>query len=239
MLRKIKILIPQIIKDPIKVLFGRISFLHFRLKYLSDTSSSHAQHLEDLALLALQNKKSEGFYIDIGANHPEKINNTKLFYDMGWNGINIEPNPNLIEAFKLSRTRDINLNLGISPLNGSLTFYVLDDDTFSSFNKDFIDDITKRTSRKLVAEYEVKTMPLKEIISTYAKDKSIDFISVDVEGYDLEVLKSNDWDLYRPKFIILELVHNESRLLDYVKSIDYKVVYKNECNSIFKDARVK
>ena len=83
---------------------------------------SYSENHEDIILAGFFNKNIRGFYVDVGANHPEDKSITKLFYDMGWDGINIEPIPRLYKLFEKQRTRDINLNIGISDQPGRLTF---------------------------------------------------------------------------------------------------------------------
>lgn len=83
---------------------------------------SYAQNREDIILSGFFDINKKGFYVDIGAFHPEEDSVTKIFYDKGWQGINIEPNPRLYRLFEKSRKEDINLNIGISDKEGELLF---------------------------------------------------------------------------------------------------------------------
>src|SRR5262245_13271448 len=85
---------------------------------------SYAQNREDLYLYALLGD-GPGFYVDVGANHPTHDSVTQFFYDRGWHGINIEPNSELLRQFEALRPGDINLNLGISDHDGSMTLRVI------------------------------------------------------------------------------------------------------------------
>lgn len=96
--------------------------------------NSHSQAREDLIIDKLL-KKTNGFYIDIGANHPTKINNTYRFYKKGWRGINIEPDVNNYKLFSSIRGEDVNLNCGLSDRNEILVFYIFERDVLSTFSK--------------------------------------------------------------------------------------------------------
>lgn len=181
----------------------------------------------------LKNKK-EGIYIDIGANDPNHWNNTKYFYNKGWSGINIEPNPELFSKLSKFRPRDINLNIGMGPKKGALKFYKMSDDKISTFDAATIPEF-ERAGHKVIETLELPVLPLKDIFEKYYPDKKVDFISVDVEGFDLEVLKSNDWSKYRPVFVILEILRGKEDLIDYMSSINYSMAYNNWTNGIFLD----
>ncbi|MDR2831144.1 MAG: FkbM family methyltransferase [Methanobrevibacter sp.] len=81
---------------------------------------SFSEDKEDLILLSFLDKIKNGFYIDVGANDPYADSVTKLFYDLGWNGINIEPLPYMYNKLCEDRPKDINLNIGISNKKGQL-----------------------------------------------------------------------------------------------------------------------
>lgn len=194
----------------------------------------YSQYGEDIILSKFLRRTKNGFYIDIGANHPTLLSNTKYFYEKGFRGINIEPNPNLIENFYVQRPEDINLNVGISPTDGELTFYILEADTLSTFNPEAAKESCNAYKTKITEEIKIKTIPLVKIIEKHASAKTIDFMSIDTEGYDLEVLQSNDWKKYRPRFVIIEVNRDSKNILDFMLDNKYKAVYKNHTNCIFK-----
>lgn len=164
---------------------------------------SYSQKYEDIIIDRLLKFKKRGFYIDIGANDPDNLNNTKRFYNKGWYGINIEPNPILFKKLQLSRNRDLNLNIGISNHQHRLLFHIFDPHTLSTFSKKQA-DIYELNGNKITKKTSIKTFQLKEVFKKYVKNKKIDFISIDTEGYDMLVLKSNDWSKYKPMVICIE-----------------------------------
>jgi len=202
-------------------------------KYRRFFLRSYSQYGEDLMLDKLLNYKENGFYIDIGANDPIILNNTKKFYDKGWTGINIEPHLGCFKRIKFLRKKDINLNLGISDKKGKLTFYLMNASTLSTFNKEEMQDNVK-AGFKLIKTVKIPVLTLGDIFEKYVGDRKIDFLSLDVEGHDYEVLKGNNWNKYRPNLIVIEINH-DSRLLNFLKNQRYKEVYRNNCNAILKD----
>ena len=100
---------------------------------------SYAQNREDIILSAFFPDLNDGFYVDVGANHPISDSVTKLFYDKGWRGINIEPIKSLHKKLEKDRPEDINLAVGVSSKNGTAKFSEFDIDGLSTFS----DEMTK------------------------------------------------------------------------------------------------
>ena len=125
----IKSVLPPVIYDSIKKPITPPQ------KFVSKEIGSFSQYNEDLLVDVLLNCKKNGFYVDVGANNPSILSNTKRFYDRGWKGINIEPNPELYKEFVLERKRDVNLNIGVGNSSDKLPFYVMSANTLSSFDK--------------------------------------------------------------------------------------------------------
>ena len=101
--------------------------------------SNYGQMDEDKVISGLFNNKKTGFFVDIGANHPYKINNTYKFYLKGWRGINIEPISENVKLLKKYRPKDKTLQIGISDKRGFLTFYQFNDHVLSTFSKKLAD----------------------------------------------------------------------------------------------------
>lgn len=180
------------------------------LYYFFGFKLTYSQAGEDL-ILSIFLKHKKGFYVDIGANHPNKLNNTSLFYKRGWRGINIEPNPQKIKLFYKKRKSDINLNIGISENDQILNFYIFKEDTLSTFSKNEYEKYEKMGHR-VTKIIKIQTYKLSSVLKKYIpKNTEIDFFSIDTEGLDYQVLESNDWNLFKPKYVIIET-------LEYKKS---------------------
>jgi FkbM family methyltransferase len=216
-------------------MFNKIIHKIFGVRFISSQCS------EDLIIEALLPLKKNGFYVDVGANHPIKYNNTLLFHNKGWTGINIEPKPSKKWLFKILRHKDVNLNVGIGPERSEMDFYIFDESTLNTFDKNSSEEFQK-IGHKLLKVIKIPILPLKEILSKYAKDTEIDLMSVDTEGFDMEVLKSNDWKKFRPHFVILETLEyraeNMGKKLNsvfdpYMETVGYKKVADTYINSIY------
>jgi len=203
--------------------------------YVAPFLHSYSQYHEDLIVQSIFRSLENGFYVDVGANHPSILSNTKMFYDRGWHGINIEPNPLLLESFSKERPRDINLNIGISDECGEMDFYRMSADTLSTFSKKSAIDSQGTYKEKIVDVIRVNVKPLSSVLEEYCSSKAIDFMSIDVEGYDLIVLKSNNWDLFRPKILVIEINQDEGDIVRFIESVGYEIAYKNHTNALFVD----
>lgn len=165
--------------------------------------ASYSQGGEDLVIDRLLGGRSEGFYVDVGANDPWRFSNTARFYKRGWKGINVEPDPIVYERLAAARSRDINLNLGVGCADGELPFYHFFPDTFSTFST----EQAARSQEKGLELVETLAIPvsrLDDLLSEHLGEREIDFLSVDVEGTELDVLLSNDWERFRPVVIVVE-----------------------------------
>ncbi len=196
-----------------------------------------AQGGEDATLLALFREKIEkketGFFVDIGAYHPVLHSNTYLFYRENWNGINIDARPGSMLEFEKKRPKDINLELGVGLISENKTFYqVKIQATMNSFSKENI--LLNGISENDISTSELKIDTLSTILLKHLpKGKKIDFLSVDVEGFDMEVLQSNDWNKFVPSVIIVEIACKKlSELIEhpiskYLEVHGYELVAKN------------
>jgi FkbM family methyltransferase len=203
--------------------------------FISPCLKSYSQFHEDLIIDFIMDFKEKGFYIDIGANDPILDSNTKRFYDRGWTGINIEPGRDSFEKLCLSRPKDINLNIGIGPMNGNVTFYqVIENPQVSSFDKE-LSKIAAEKSGWTIKEIEIEVCQIVDVFERYVNDKHVDFMSVDAESLDLEVLQGNNWTRFRPTILIVEIDKRYKKIIDYMLQCDYMLIYNNEYNGIFVD----
>jgi len=166
----------------------------------SSILTTYAQYNEDIVLLALLHDVKNGFYVDVGANYPVVDSVTKLFYDRGWQGINIEPIPTLYAQLKKLRTRDINLQCGVGDSPSTKVFHEI---VHVPGQSSFGSKVDKTQEYK---EYEVTIRTLASILEEH-KVSHIDFLKIDVEGFEYEVVKGNDWTKYRPEVICIEANH--------------------------------
>jgi FkbM family methyltransferase len=163
---------------------------------------SFSQFGEDIFLSHFFAAQRSGFYVDVGALHPAHMSNTLLLYRAGWRGINIEPDPEGVRLFRRYRPRDINLELAISSDEGAADFVVAG--AFSGLKGS---TYLWGTARSRVIQ--VTTRRLASVLDEYLPEKTeIDFLCVDCEGHDREILLSNDWQRYRPRLVAAE-AHSE------------------------------
>ena len=166
---------------------------------------SYAQNGEDIILNRVFMGKKNGFYIDVGAGKPNDDSVTKVFYDLGWRGINIEPHPENFHLLDKERKRDINLNIGIANKNDTRPFYLLKTNNswgLSSFDELCIQGLSVEDYDKI----SIKTKRLTNVIDDFADNRIIDFLKIDVEGYEYEVLSSINFEKYKPRIVVIESV---------------------------------
>jgi len=181
-----------------------------RLKFtvLRDYSTrSYSQEGEDMILRRIFEGERKGFYVDIGAHHPKRFSNTYYFYKQGWRGINIDATPGSMRAFNKSRPTDINIEAPVSRTRQTLTFYMFDEPALNGFSKQLSEQRSANgQAYKIIRTIDIETVTLSEILSKHLpKGQLIDFMSIDVEGLDYDVLLSNDWSRFRPKIILVEI----------------------------------
>ncbi len=162
---------------------------------------SYAQNLEDVMLYRALKHVERGFYIDVGAQHPVIYSVTKAFYDRGWRGINVEPNPEYFQLLREERPKDINLNTAVGTYKGKVVFYEVLHTGLSSVNKDYADLAAK-------AGYEVQryTVPCTTLDAICAKHKvdTVQFLNIDVEGAEKAVLEGFAFTKIRPWVVVIE-----------------------------------
>ena len=221
-------------------MYGPFVFIQFALRefylllWMQGVKNSYSQRGEDIVIDHLLKHKKIGFYIDVGANDPIRFSNTNRFYKRGWYGINIEPDPICFEKIRSARSKDVNLNIGIGTSHKKFYFYKFFPDTLSTFSKDAAKNYIQK-GFELVNKIKIEVRKLSDIIDTYCRNTPIDFISIDTEGYDLVVLKSNDWKRFRPKLVCIEAGLKNSEVTEYLQKNGYNEVFNNGLNKIFVD----
>src|SRR3546814_544200 len=199
------------------------------------TLVSYSQNQEDIILWRALCHVTEGFYIDVGANDPIDDSVTKLFYDRGWNGINIEPDPVYFAKLTEERPRDHNLSCAAGELDGTTVFY--DVDTRGWSTSDAIVG-QQYVTREIAKEREVKKLTLDTIIATQEPGE-IHFLKIDVEGAEAEVLKGLSLNNNRPWVIVIESldpITKESRAKEWESRLlahNYTLVYFDCLNNYY------
>ncbi len=207
---------------------------------------SYSQEGEDTLLARFfENKKGFGFYIDVGAHHPQRFSNTYCFYKKGWSGINIDAMPGCMKAFDRDRERDLNLEAAVSDKEEILTYYIFNEPALNGFHKELSRGRDKNGGYFITGTREIKTVKLSDILDRHShRFKEIDFLSVDVEGLDLQVLKSNNWDKYRPAIVMTEDLDNftidekgKSQVVGFLEKTGYRLYAKTVNTLFFIDAQ--
>ena len=185
---------------------------------------SYAQNFEDVMLWrALKNIKN-GFYIDVGANDPIELSVTKWFYDQGWTGINIEPSKEYYDKLCADRPKDINVCKGAGEVESQVHFYEFPDTGLSTVDKEIAQNNIKLGFK--VHEIDIEITTLRKLCETYALNKAIHFLKIDVEGGEGSVLRGMDFKKFRPWILVIEATLPLSQTLsiewdEYVKEQGY------------------
>ena len=211
--------------------------------YVVSYSQTGEDQIIELFLLA---KGITNFnYLDIGANHPTKLNNTYRFYEQGYSGVCIEPDPNLFKKLLRKRKRDICLNVGISGVKAeSGKFFIMDNPVLNTFSQTEAQEIERNGQAKIVESIRVPLKTPEQIIDEYFEGKSPVFVNLDVEGLDEEILVNFPFHKYRPSLFCIETVHftmdasseKRTQIMDLMKANRYKIFADTYINTIFVDA---
>ncbi len=209
-----------------------IRWRRYRNKIANRPVISYAFQGEDMILRRLLGHLRVGFYVDIGACYPILMSNTYWFYRRGWSGLNVDARPGSMRWFRILRRRDINIESAVSNSSGKATFFLSDSDRHT-------DSLTAAAHH----EYSivVDQITVADLLnSNLAPDQLINFMSIDVEGHDLEVLQSNDWSVWRPQYVAVEQLGTDSLeevLHDpttvFMASVGYRPIAANGLTCIF------
>ena len=188
---------------------------------------SYSQFGEDLWLADRFADQVNGFYVDVGAYDPFNASNTLLLYRKGWCGINVEPDPDALRQFQRFRGRDVNVGVAISSHDGDASFV-----RAGSFSG--LDDPDRLWQGPTADRLIVRTRRLEDVLEEYRPAGEIDLLDVDVEGRDLDVLHSNDWERFRPLIVLIE--HHPGAPFDprpFLSEIGYRLTRKFELTYAF------
>ena len=185
-------------------------------------------------------KKNIGFFVDVGAYHPLELSNTYLLYKRGWNGINIDISSLSVDYFNYIRPDDININIAVAEKKSIKTiFYQKKKSPLNTLN-------FKLASKHFSLNFKKKKIKSDTLTSIIDKTKfkgiKINFLNIDAEGGDFEVLKSLNFKKYKPKLICVETVDsfNSSKkeikkniIYKFLNQKKYKLVWSGHFSHIF------
>ncbi len=231
----------------IKKLIKQISIFKRMLKYKKVSYSFGGC---DLLVDYIFKNQSMGFYVDVGCQHPISNNNTYLLFKRGWSGVNIDLDQSNINLFKIARPKDFNICSALSSAKGNEVLYFAHDGSpINSVNKNFSENIKNKYIKK-----NIDTDTLNNVLKKLNFDK-IDYLNIDVEGQEEEVLNGFDIKLYSPKVVSVEFLdfsmkkmefkNNNlenvlnSNIFKYFKSNNYNFVNWSHADLIFVNSNFK
>jgi FkbM family methyltransferase len=215
------------------------------------SKKTYSQYGEDVlieqALERLKVINSNVCYLDIGSNHPFYLSNTYYFYKKGASGVCIEPDESLYKNFIKKRPRDTCINVGVSIDDKKFSdFYLMTANVLNTFSFDEAEKITSMGTYRIKESRRVPMLSINEIFQNSLK-RLPHFISLDVEGLDLKILETLDFDRFRPFIFCIEtLSYSENgnqeknkEIIDFMKSKKYSIFADTYVNTIFVDSTLK
>lgn len=237
----------QAIKNLFSALFPQKLKAFFARKYMEQEYGAwqfgqfaYSQEGEDVALAKLMHGIENGHYIDIGCHHPARFSNTYMFYRQGWRGLNIDAKPNIVELFAQYRPEDKTLCMGLGQESGELLFYEFAETALNTFSESLAQERIAggwplKTTRKIAVSSLADALD-----AHWPQGQSIELMSMDIEGLDEAVLRSNNWQKYRPRFLVLEFLETrdiaqilQTELYAFLKNQGYTWVAQTGRSSIF------
>ncbi|MBC2664427.1 FkbM family methyltransferase [Novosphingobium flavum] len=206
------------------------------------SNRTYSQEGEDRVLARLFDTQETGFYVDVGAFHPFLYSNTQIFYETGWRGLNIDATPGSMTLFRRFRPHDTNVEIGIGASPATIKFFIFNVGALNTFDEALAKARAVEPFR-IEKVVEVPVLPLSDVLARHLPaGTAIDFLTVDVEGRDLEVLRSNDWERFRPRYVLAELFGSkvedgrDDELTVYLRELGYVPVAKTVNTWFFEDS---
>lgn len=226
-------------------MFSRV--LQYICPDLKFSKSSYAQCGEDMiADFILTNLKINlPYYLDIGAHHPSYLSNTYFFYKKGATGVCIEPDPDLFAEIRKKRKRDLCINAGVGVTSATeADFYVMSSKTLNTFSKDEAERYQSYGRQKIEKVYQVPLLPIGEILEKHLL-KVPNFVSLDVEGLDYEIIQAFNLRQWRPEVFCIETItytednseEKENDIICHMLNNEYMVYADTYINTIFVDRK--
>ena len=200
---------------------------------------------EDKYIIELFDKNFVGKFLDVGCYHPTRHNNTYTMYKSGWSGMNIDLNPLTIELFDFMRPRDININSGVSDTEIEKKLYFIDElNTQNTLDQNQLNFLKNHHNIKEseILEKKIQTRNLNNILDDH-KFYNIDFMNLDIEGHELKVLETLDFNKINIKYLCIEMIENNQESVlnnkkikdllfqnnfKLIKNFDFNYIYKKE-----------
>lgn len=203
---------------------------------------AYSQDGEDMILRRLFEGRKQGFYVDIGAHHPFRFSNTCYFHRLGWTGLSVDPNPDAMKAFVRERPSDINVCVGVSDIAGELAFHFFNEPALNTFDADLASERARIPGYRLLETRCIAVRRLDDLLTEYLpRNQTIDFLSIDVEGMDLSVLRSSDWNRFRPRVLLVEAHERTVQAIEndpinvFVAAAGYRLIAKTLNTLIYED----
>jgi len=202
---------------------------------------SYSSFGEDRLILKFLSKQPTGFYVDVGAHAPKDYSNTYALYQRGWRGIAIDPDPDAITAFAKERPEDVALQVAIGTKPGKVTLHLFNDRSMNTVDEALYEKTLKNPRKRHQGDIVVERRTLADILTHHVPaNRSVDFMNVDCEGADLDVLRSNDWARFHPKLIAVEDLDldlervTESRVFRFLRPLGYRLVSHLHYTSLYR-----
>ena len=183
-------------KNIFKYIYFYVQYFKSRIKLKKSYSNWGIDMMADFFFREI----NKGVFIDIGCHHPMINNNTYPLYKRGWNGINIDIDYSAIDSFNFLRSKDTNIEIAVSDTIGN-------SDLFFYHNRAAKNTLSKEKGLDAKQIRSIKTTTLNKIIQeSIYKDQKINFLTIDVEGFELNVLRGFDFKKYKPELVVVELI---------------------------------
>ena len=173
---------------------------------------SYSLNAVDLIIDYIFKNKNNGFYLDVGSQHPISNNNTYLLFKRGWSGINIDLDKKNIDLFNTARPNDINLNLAISSDVAEKNLYFYHDKSPINTLDKVVSDFQAATVKEIKT---IKTTTLDITLQSLKLNNKIDYMNLDIEGHEMEIFKAFDLSLYKPSVISVEFLDLNMKYLEF------------------------
>ena len=194
-----------------------------KIYYEKYSKKSYSLSNVDLIIDRIFTKQKKGTYIDVGCNHPIKFNNTYLLYKKGWHGMNIDLNETSIDLFNKARKNDVNLRIAVSNKFKKIKFFYRKKiNMLNTINKKFASSSFRKGFKTSYVQADTLNSVLGK--SKY-KNKKIEFLNLDIEGNEINALKSLNFKKYSPKLICVE-IHNHSSSSSKSVNLKSNPIYK-------------